>query len=146
MFINRTKPQSAWPTYPSTMDPDGNLEPLATPSTNWVPRPNMAGKAMTNGTFHLDFQAVPGYTYTAHMLLPLTQIEASCRDLSRQIGGKSSRWRHFWSTLERYLSQREKHNGPILHFAERIQPMERYPRHGDRDRQQQDSHTGRSNS
>ena len=43
------------------------------------------------------------------MLIPLTQVEASCRHFSRPIGGKSSGRRHFRSTSERYLSQREKH-------------------------------------
>ena len=64
-IIDNSQPQSAWSGYPNTSGPNGSQEPLATPSTNWIPRPSITGKVMTNGAFHLDFQTVPGYTYTA---------------------------------------------------------------------------------
>ena len=60
------------------------------------------------GHIALLTEPLPGALFH-YMLIPLTQVEASCRHFSRPIGGKSSGRRHFRSTSERYLSQREKH-------------------------------------
>jgi subtilisin len=48
----------------NTEDPDGNFEPLAMPSENWVPAPTITGETMTAQGFQLNFMTVPGYTYT----------------------------------------------------------------------------------
>ena len=63
-IIDSGLPQSQWNTA-DTLDPDGNPEPLAMASTNWIPMPKIAGQKMTNGNFQLNFSAVPGYSYSA---------------------------------------------------------------------------------
>lgn len=62
-IVNSGQPQSQWGVT-NTMDPDGNPEPLAVASTNWVPNPNITNLTKT-GTVQLGFAAVPGYEYTA---------------------------------------------------------------------------------
>jgi len=63
-IIDGSLPQSQWGVT-NTMDPDGNPEPLAMPSTNWVSQPNILNEGAAQGAFQLGFAAVPGYAYTA---------------------------------------------------------------------------------
>jgi subtilisin family serine protease len=63
-IIDSALSQSQWNTN-NTHDPDGNPEPLAMPSTNWIPKPNIISQGKTNGSVQLYFNAVPGYNYAA---------------------------------------------------------------------------------
>jgi len=66
-IINNSQPQSAW--HPGdayayvdcnfTGDPDGNPEPLATPSETWVP-PTITSEGFTPGGFQIGFQTLAG--------------------------------------------------------------------------------------
>jgi subtilisin family serine protease len=70
-IIDNSQSQSAWQPYAvsgwppgTTGDPDGNREPLAYPSENWVPQPTITSVTNTRAGLELGFPAVPGYTYT----------------------------------------------------------------------------------
>ena len=70
-IVDNSLPQSQW--LPNgnlfdannnpTGDPDGNPEPLAMPSENWVPPPNIMSESMTAQGFQINFMTVPGYNY-----------------------------------------------------------------------------------
>jgi subtilisin family serine protease len=62
-IIDGSQPQSQWGAT-NTMDPDGNPEPLAMPSTNWVPQPDIISVVPSPGACQLSFATVPGYIYT----------------------------------------------------------------------------------
>src|SRR5665213_405586 len=62
-IVDNSQPQSQWASYPNTADPDGNPEPLAMPSENWVPKPDILAESMTAQGFQISFTTVPGYTY-----------------------------------------------------------------------------------
>ena len=63
-IIDHSLPQSAWATAGKTGDPDGNPEPLAMTSEDWIPIPMILSESMSSEGFQLVFPAVPGYTYT----------------------------------------------------------------------------------
>jgi subtilisin len=63
-IVDNSQPQTQWASYPNTADPDGNPEPLAMPSENWVPKPDILAESMTAQGFQISFTTVPGYTYT----------------------------------------------------------------------------------
>jgi hypothetical protein len=79
-IVNNSLPQTQW--MPNGMpfdainnptgDPDGNPEPLAFPSENWVPLPAITGATHTPGGFQLSLPAVPGYDYTVQYSGPLS--------------------------------------------------------------------------
>jgi hypothetical protein len=62
-LINNGLPQSQWGVT-NTLDPDGNPEPLAVVSTNWIPQPNILNWNVSTGAVALTFLTIPGYTYT----------------------------------------------------------------------------------
>jgi subtilisin family serine protease len=64
-LIDNGLPQSQWqPSGGSTLDPDGNPEPLAVASENWIPRPEFLAYGRSNDVFAMSFAVVPGYQYT----------------------------------------------------------------------------------
>jgi subtilisin family serine protease len=63
-LVDTGLPQTQWASYPSTGDPDGNPEPLAVPSENWVPQPTILGIAANGPDVQLSFNIVPGFRYT----------------------------------------------------------------------------------
>jgi len=71
-IVDNSQPQTQWASYPNTGDPDGNPEPLAMPSENWVPRPEILAARQNGQGFQLDFTAVPGYRYTVQYSDSLT--------------------------------------------------------------------------
>ena len=64
-IVDNSLAQSQWSSFPNTGDPDGNPEPLAMPSENWVPTPQIVSQSQTPGGFEFSFPTVPGYRYTA---------------------------------------------------------------------------------
>lgn len=73
-IVDNSLPQSQWnPLFYDdscgcvtniTGDPDGNPEPLAFPSENWVPLPLISAATSLPGAFQMSLPAVPGYDYT----------------------------------------------------------------------------------
>jgi hypothetical protein len=63
-IVNNSQAQTNWSTSGNSGDWDGHPEPLATPSENWVPQPNISVAKTINLPTELNFNIVPGYTYT----------------------------------------------------------------------------------
>ena len=75
-IVDSSQPQTQWASYPNTGDPDGNPEPLAMPSENWVPKPDILAENMTAQGFQISFNTVPGYTYTVQQMASLNPASA----------------------------------------------------------------------
>ena len=75
-IVDSSQPQTQWASYPNTGDPDGNPEPLAMPSENWVPKPDILAESMTAQGFQISFSTVPGYTYTVQQIASLNSSNA----------------------------------------------------------------------
>ena len=75
-IVDSSQPQTQWASYPNTGDPDGNPEPLAMPSENWVPKPDILAESMTAQGFQISFSTVPGYTYTVQQTASLNSSNA----------------------------------------------------------------------
>lgn len=74
-IVDNSLPQSQWNNPNPNPMKHGVVPlpaPLAMPSENWVPRPRIAGAAMTSHGFQVSFQTVPGYTYTVQYCSSLT--------------------------------------------------------------------------
>jgi hypothetical protein len=63
-IVNHSQPQTNWASFGDTGDSDINPEPLAIPSENWIPQPNIFAVSATDHVAELGFNIVPGYTYT----------------------------------------------------------------------------------